>query len=77
MQFVNYGLGKEAWDHLQSAYKKEMDENPICKLCNRNPTERVTPFGTIKACCWDCCRKIWQEMNDEMESQRKFDEEYY
>lgn len=76
MQYTNFGLSPKAWQQMQDFYNKRMEGHPMCEICKRNPTTRVTPLGDVRACCQQCCQDIWDELRREVELDRECEEKY-
>lgn len=45
-------------------------DNPICQMCNLNPSIRINRWGKVKACCEQC---LIQEYNDFIERTKESD----
>lgn len=57
---------------LDAAFKEHLDAHPICEICKKAPSLKITRWGRITAACQDC-------LNDELDRFNEFckqEEEY-
>ena len=71
MVTCNYGLTPEAWDRLQKTYSEHLAKNPVCEICHKNNSVRITPLGKIMASCMECIQIQRQELIDEFNRRMK------
>jgi hypothetical protein len=73
LSYVNYGVAPAAWEWIQQKNREQMRANPICEICKRNKSDRITPLGKPLAACVDCIEDIYKQVE---ESSLYYNDEY-
>ena len=76
LSYTNYGVSKEAWEWLQAQNRKQLDENPVCQICHKKASVRITGLGTPLACCEKCNDDIYRQIDEQRILEESLDEEY-
>lgn len=69
LAYTNYGLPDKAWAELQKHNDEHLKAHPVCEICGRRPSVRITPIGMLKASCVECI----DEMRAEVQAQTDAD----
>ena len=68
----NYGLSEISWKWICEQNEKQLKEFPICQLCNKNTSVRITGLGRFLACCEDCNDNIYKRIDESLKNEDNF-----
>lgn len=46
---------------IHKLLNQHLNDHPVCEQCNKQNSETLSKFGTIKAVCWKCYNEEQQE----------------